>query len=41
MAKGKKYTVKTTLVADNKTYKENSYKVTVLDGQTLMVAALY
>lgn len=40
-AKGKKYTVKTTLVADNKTYKENSYKVTVLDGQTLMVAALY
>lgn len=40
-AKGKKYTVKTTLVADNKTYKENSYKVTVLDSQTLMVAALY
>ncbi len=40
-AKGKKYTVKTTLVANNKTYKENSYKVTVLDGQTLMVAALY
>ena len=40
-AKGKKYTVKTTVVADNKTYKENSYKVTVLDGQTLKVAALY
>ena len=40
-AKGKKYTVKTTLVADNKTYKENAYKVTALDGQTLLVAALY
>ena len=40
-AKGKKYTVKTTLVADNKTYKENSYKLTVLDRRTLMVAALY
>ncbi len=40
-AKGKKYTVKTTLVANNKTYKENSYKVTVLDSQVLMVASLY
>ncbi len=30
-AKGKKYTVKTELVANNQTYKENSYKVSVLD----------
>ena len=36
-AKGKKYTVKTTLLADNKTYKESSYKVTMLDD-TLLIA---
>lgn len=36
-AKGKKYTVKTTLLADNKTYKENTYKVSVL-GDSFMVA---
>lgn len=30
-AKGKKYTVKTTLLADNKPYKESSYKVAVND----------
>lgn len=40
-AKGKNYTVKTTLVSNDKTYKENTYKVAVLDGQVLMVAALY
>ena len=39
-AKGKNYTVKTTLVSNNKTYKENTYKVVILDGQTMMVAAL-
>ncbi|MDP3537522.1 MAG: glycine zipper domain-containing protein [Azonexus sp.] len=39
-AKGKKYTVKTTLVSNNKTYKENTYKVTELDGQRLILAAL-
>ena len=39
-ARGKKYTVKTTLVSNNKTYKENTYKVTVRDGQLLMLAAL-
>jgi uncharacterized protein YcfJ len=39
-AKGKNYTVKTALVSNNKTYKENTYKVVILDGQTMMVAAL-
>ena len=39
-AKGKNYTVKTALVSNGKTYKENAYKVTVLDGQ-LQFAALY
>jgi len=39
-AKGKKYTVKTALVSNDKTYKENTYKVTLLDDQTLMVAGL-
>jgi len=38
-AKGKKYTVKTTLVADNRTYKENTYKVTLHEGQPVMLAA--
>ena len=38
-AKGKKYTVKTTLLADNKTYKENSYKVTLLDDVILVAMA--
>lgn len=40
-AQGKNYTVKTTLMANNKVYKENPYKITVLDGQILQVAALY
>ena len=40
-AKNKNYTVKTTLVSNDKTYKENTYKVTVRDGQILLVAALY
>ena len=40
-AKGKNYTVKTTLVSNDKTYKENTYKVTLLDNQTLVLAALY
>jgi len=39
-AKGKNYTVKTALVTDNKTYKENTYKVTLLGDQTIMLAAL-
>lgn len=38
-AKGKKYTVKTTLLADNKPYKENTYKVTLLDGAFLVALA--
>ena len=37
----KNYTVKTTLVSNDKTYKENTYKVTLLDNQTLVLAALY
>jgi flagellar hook assembly protein FlgD len=40
-AKGKNYTVKTSLVSNGKSYKENSYKVTLLDDQTLKFAALY
>jgi uncharacterized protein YcfJ len=40
-AKGKNYTVKTTLVSNNKTYKENTYKVTLLGNQNLLLAALY
>ncbi len=40
-AKNKNYTVKTTLVSNDKTYKENTYKVAVRDGQVLLVAALY
>ena len=40
-AKGKKYTVKMALVSNGKTYKEGTYKVVLLDGQTtMMVAAL-
>lgn len=38
-AKDKNYTVKTTLVSNNKAYKENTYKLT-LSGQQLMLAAL-
>jgi hypothetical protein len=38
-AKGKKYTVKTSLVANNKTYKESSYKVAFADdGHMIMLA---
>lgn len=39
-AKGKKYTVKTTLLADNKTYKETSYKVAFGDDGVLVVAMI-
>ncbi len=39
-SKGKTYTVKTALVTNDKTYKENTYKVTLRDDQTLMLAAL-
>ena len=38
-AKGKKYTVKTTLVANNQTYKENSYKVSLLDDGFVVAMA--
>lgn len=38
-AKGKKYTVKTSLVSNKKTYKENSYKVAFgNDGQVILMA---
>lgn len=37
-AKGKNYTVKTTLLANNKTYKENSYKVSFEDSGRIIVA---
>lgn len=38
-AKGKKYTVKTSLVSNNKTYKENSYKVAFgNDGHLILLA---
>lgn len=39
-AKGKQYTVKTSLVANNKTYKENAYKVSLQAERGLMLAAL-
>ena len=38
-AKGKKYTVKTTMLADNKPYKENTYKVAVLDNGFVLALA--
>lgn len=38
-AKGKNYTVKTTLVSNDKTYKENTYKVSALNS--LLLAAVY
>ncbi|HPT49500.1 MAG TPA: YMGG-like glycine zipper-containing protein [Accumulibacter sp.] len=37
-AKGKKYTVKTTVLADNKAYKESSYKVSFTDQGPFLVA---
>lgn len=37
-AKDKNYTVKTTLLANGKAYKENSYKVTAVDGRWLLAA---
>jgi hypothetical protein len=38
-AKGKTYTVTTALVSNNKTFKENSYKVAMLDdGSTVLLA---
>lgn len=40
-ANGKNYTVKTSLVANGKSYKENSYKVAFLDDRTIQIAALY
>lgn len=39
-AKGKTYTVKTTLVSNNKTYKESSYKVAFADDGRLIVLAM-
>jgi hypothetical protein len=39
-AKGKTYTVKTALVSNNKTYKENSYKVAFADDGHLFVLAM-
>ncbi|MCK9386764.1 MAG: glycine zipper family protein [Sulfuritalea sp.] len=39
-AKGKTYTVKTTLVSNNKTYKENSYKVSCVGDNHLVVLAM-
>ncbi|NJD36223.1 MAG: glycine zipper family protein [Betaproteobacteria bacterium] len=39
-AKGKNYTVKTSLVSDNKTYKESSYKVALADDGGLTVLAM-
>lgn len=39
-AKGKNYTVKTSLVSNNKTYKENSYKVAFADDGRLVVLAM-
>lgn len=38
-AKGKKYTVKTTVLADNKPYKENSYKISLGDQGFLVALA--
>lgn len=40
-AKDKNYTVKTALVADNKTYKENAYKVSMHGDGTILLAALH
>lgn len=39
-AKGKTYTVKTSLVSNNKTYKENSYKVAFADDGKMIVLAM-
>lgn len=39
-AKGKQYTVKTSLVTNNKTYKENAYKVSLQAERGIMLAAL-
>lgn len=39
-AKGKTYTVKTALVSNNKTYKENSYKVAFAGDGHMMVLAM-
>lgn len=39
-AKGKNYTVKTALVSNNKTYKENSYKVAFTDDGRLTLLAM-
>lgn len=39
-AKGKNYTVKTSLVSNNKTYKENSYKVAFADDGRFVVLAM-
>jgi hypothetical protein len=37
---GKQYTVKTALVSDNKTFKEDTYKVSLINGQHTVVLAL-
>lgn len=39
-AKGKTYTVKTTLISNNKTYKENSYKVAFADDGRVIALAM-
>lgn len=41
-AKGKHYTVKTSLIANNQSFKENSYKVSMLDDNALpLIMALH
>lgn len=40
-AKGKTYTVKTSLVTNQKTYKENTYKVALIEHQPTQLALLY
>lgn len=38
-AKDKKYTVKTALETNDKTYKENTYKISWVDGQAMLLAS--
>nr|MBL8410456.1 hypothetical protein [Dechloromonas sp.] len=40
-SKGKSYTVKTTLVTNQKEYKENTYKVTLNESQPTQLALIY
>lgn len=39
-AKSKNYTVKTTLISNDKTYRENTYKISLLGDHAFMLAAL-